>query len=67
MLVALIYMYLQAGDYAIASFHDLRLDDERAGAHLLSRFLLAFAVKCRCSRSYLAARRARRGARRAAR
>src|SRR5204863_1099517 len=41
---ALIYMYLQAGDYAIASFQGLRL-----GMHeqtlIFFAFLLAFAVK----------------------
>jgi len=44
MLVALIYMYLQAGDYAIASFHDLRLDMNEQVLIFLA-FLLAFAVK----------------------
>ncbi len=44
MLVALIYMYLQAGDYSIASFHDLRLTmDEQV--LIFFAFLLAFAVK----------------------
>jgi NADH-quinone oxidoreductase subunit M len=37
-------MYLQAGDYAIASFHDLRLTlDEQL--LIFFAFLLAFAVK----------------------
>src|SRR5688572_28676276 len=44
MLVALIYMYLQAGDYAIASFHDLRLGMNEQILIFLA-FLLAFAVK----------------------
>ncbi len=44
MLVALIYMYLQAGDYAIASFHDLRLTMNEQILIFLA-FLLAFAVK----------------------
>ena len=44
MLVALIYMYLQAGDYAIASFHDLRLTMNEQVLIFLA-FLLAFAVK----------------------
>jgi NADH-quinone oxidoreductase subunit M len=44
MLVALIYMYLQAGDYAIASFHDLRLTMNEQ-IFIFLAFLLAFAVK----------------------
>ena len=44
MLVALIYMYLQAGDYAIASFHDLRLTMNEQ-VLIFFAFLLAFAVK----------------------
>ena len=44
MLVALIYMYLQAGDYAIASFHDLRLTMNEQML-IFFAFLLAFAVK----------------------
>jgi NADH-quinone oxidoreductase subunit M len=44
MLVALIYMYLQTGDYAIASFHDLRLTMNEQILIFLA-FLLAFAVK----------------------
>ena len=44
MLVALIYMYLQAGDYAIASFHDLRLSMNEQ-VLIFFAFLLAFAVK----------------------
>ncbi len=44
MLVALIYMYLQAGDYAIASFHALRLTMNEQILIFLA-FLLAFAVK----------------------
>jgi NADH-quinone oxidoreductase subunit M len=44
MLVALIYMYVQAGDYAIASFHSLplTLTEQR---WIFIAFLLAFAVK----------------------
>jgi NADH-quinone oxidoreductase subunit M len=44
MLVALIYMYLQAGDYAIASFQDLRLGMNEQ-ILIFFAFLLAFAVK----------------------
>jgi NADH-quinone oxidoreductase subunit M len=44
MLVALIYMYLQVGDYAIASFHDLRLTMNEQ-ILIFFAFLLAFAVK----------------------
>jgi NADH-quinone oxidoreductase subunit M len=44
MLVALIYMYLQTGDYAIASFHDLKLGMKEQILIFLA-FLLAFAVK----------------------
>src|SRR6187551_372171 len=44
MLVALIYMYLQAGDYAIASFHELRLTMNEQML-IFFAFLLAFAVK----------------------
>jgi NADH-quinone oxidoreductase subunit M len=44
MLVALIYMYLQTGDYQIASFHDLRLSMNEQILIFLA-FLLAFAVK----------------------
>ena len=44
MLVALIYMYLQAGDYSIASFYDLRLTMNEQVLIFLA-FLLAFAVK----------------------
>jgi NADH-quinone oxidoreductase subunit M len=44
MLVALIYMYVQAGDYSIASFHSLPLTlvEQR---WIFIAFLLAFAVK----------------------
>ncbi len=44
MLVALIYMYLKAGDYSIASFHalPLTLTEQR---WIFLAFLLAFAVK----------------------
>jgi NADH-quinone oxidoreductase subunit M len=44
MLVALIYMYLQAGDYAIASFHELSLSMSEQTL-IFFAFLLAFAVK----------------------
>jgi NADH-quinone oxidoreductase subunit M len=44
MLVALIYMYLQAGDYAIASFHELKLTMNEQ-VLIFFAFLLAFAVK----------------------
>jgi len=44
MLVALIYMYLQAGDYAIASFQNLRLGMNEQ-ILIFFAFLLAFAVK----------------------
>jgi NADH-quinone oxidoreductase subunit M len=44
MLVALIYMYGQTGDYAIASFHDLRLTIAEQKL-IFFAFLLAFAVK----------------------
>jgi NADH-quinone oxidoreductase subunit M len=44
MLVALIYMYLQAGDYAIASFQNLRLGMNEQ-VLIFFAFLLAFAVK----------------------
>jgi NADH-quinone oxidoreductase subunit M len=44
MLVALIYMYLQAGDYSIASFHELSLTMNEQILIFLA-FLLAFAVK----------------------
>jgi NADH-quinone oxidoreductase subunit M len=44
MLVALIYMYLQTGDYAIASFHELRLTMNEQ-ILIFFAFLLAFAVK----------------------
>jgi NADH-quinone oxidoreductase subunit M len=44
MLVALIYMYLQAGDYSIASFQQLPLSLEEQKWIFLA-FLLAFAVK----------------------
>jgi NADH-quinone oxidoreductase subunit M len=44
MLVALVYMYLQAGDYSIASFHELRLGMNEQILIFLA-FLLAFAVK----------------------
>ena len=44
MLVALIYMYLQTGDYAIASFQTLRLGMNEQILIFLA-FLLAFAVK----------------------
>ena len=43
MLVALIYMYVQTGDYTIASFHDLRLSMNEQILIFLA-FLLAFAV-----------------------
>jgi NADH-quinone oxidoreductase subunit M len=44
MLVALIYMYLQTGDYTIASFHELRLTMNEQ-ILIFFAFLLAFAVK----------------------
>jgi NADH-quinone oxidoreductase subunit M len=44
MLVALIYMYLQSGDYSIASFHELRLTMNEQ-ILIFFAFLLAFAVK----------------------
>jgi NADH-quinone oxidoreductase subunit M len=44
MLVALIYMYLQTGDYSIASFHDLALSLNEQ-LLIFVAFLLAFAVK----------------------
>jgi NADH-quinone oxidoreductase subunit M len=44
MLVALIYMYLQTGDYSIASFHDLSLSLNEQ-LLIFAAFLLAFAVK----------------------
>jgi NADH-quinone oxidoreductase subunit M len=44
MLVALIYLYLQAGDYSIASFHELRLSLNEQILIFLA-FLFAFAVK----------------------
>ena len=44
MLVALIYMYLQAGSYEIAAFHVLPLD-MREQVLIFLAFLLAFAVK----------------------
>ena len=44
MLVALIYMYLKAGDYAIASFHSLPLNMTEQTL-IFFAFLLAFAVK----------------------
>jgi NADH-quinone oxidoreductase subunit M len=44
MLVALIYMYLEAGDYSIASFQELRLSMNEQVLIFLA-FLLAFAVK----------------------
>ena len=44
MLVALIYMYLQAGSYSIASFHDLPLTMTEQ-VLIFFAFLLAFAVK----------------------
>jgi NADH-quinone oxidoreductase subunit M len=44
MLVALIYLYLQAGDYAIASFQELRLGMNEQ-IFIFLAFLLAFAVK----------------------
>src|SRR5262245_10224237 len=44
MLVALIYMYLQAGDYAIASFQSLPLTMKEQ-VLIFFAFLLAFAVK----------------------
>jgi NADH-quinone oxidoreductase subunit M len=44
MLVALIYLYLQAGDYAIASFQNLRLGMNEQ-IFIFLAFLLAFAVK----------------------
>jgi NADH-quinone oxidoreductase subunit M len=44
MLVALIYMYLQAGDYAISSFHELSLSMSEQTL-IFFAFLLAFAVK----------------------
>ncbi len=44
MLVALIYLYLQAGSYAILAFHDLPLT-LREQQWIFVAFLLAFAVK----------------------
>jgi NADH-quinone oxidoreductase subunit M len=44
MLVALIYMYIQAGDYAISSFHDMSLTMNEQ-TFIFFAFLLAFAVK----------------------
>ncbi len=44
MLVALIYLYLQAGSYAIQAFHDLPLT-LREQQWIFVAFLLAFAVK----------------------
>jgi NADH-quinone oxidoreductase subunit M len=44
MLIALIYMYLQTGDYAIQSFHDLPLSMNEQTLIFVA-FLLAFAVK----------------------
>jgi NADH-quinone oxidoreductase subunit M len=44
MLVALIYMYLKAGDYSIASFHELPLTMTEQ-VLIFFAFLLAFAVK----------------------
>jgi NADH-quinone oxidoreductase subunit M len=44
MLIALIYMYLQTGDYAIQSFHDLPLSKNEQTLIFVA-FLLAFAVK----------------------
>ncbi|MFO7278299.1 MAG: NADH-quinone oxidoreductase subunit M [Pseudomonadota bacterium] len=44
MLVALIYMYLKAGDYSIASFHALPLTLQEQ-IWIFLAFLLAFAVK----------------------
>ncbi len=44
MLVALIYLYLQAGSYAILAFHDLPLT-MREQQWIFVAFLLAFAVK----------------------
>ena len=44
MLVALIYLYLQAGSYAILAFHDLPLT-LREQLWIFVAFLLAFAVK----------------------
>jgi NADH-quinone oxidoreductase subunit M len=44
MLVALVYLYLQAGDYSIASFQDLPLTMNEQ-VYIFFAFLLAFAVK----------------------
>jgi NADH-quinone oxidoreductase subunit M len=44
MLVALIYMYLQQGDFSIAGFHDLPLGST-AQTWIFLAFLIAFAVK----------------------
>ena len=44
MLVALIYMYLQAGNYSILTFHELPLNMQEQTLIFLA-FLLAFAVK----------------------
>jgi NADH-quinone oxidoreductase subunit M len=44
MLVALIYMYLQAGSYEISAFHDLHMDLHTQTLVFIA-FLLAFAVK----------------------
>src|SRR5690606_19896463 len=44
MLIALIYMYLKTGDYAIQSFHDLPLSMTEQTLIFIA-FLLAFAVK----------------------
>ena len=45
MLVALIYLYLQGGSYAIADLQAMPLDAARADASIFVAFLLAFAVK----------------------
>ncbi len=44
MLIALIYLYVQAGDYAITAFHDLPLTQDEQRWIFLA-FLAAFAVK----------------------
>ena len=50
MLVALIYMYLKAGNYSIADFQALPLVDARAGADLLRVPARRSRSRCRCGR-----------------
>ena len=50
MLVALIYMYLKAGNYSIAAFQTLPLDADRAGAGSSSRSCWRSRSRCRCCR-----------------